>query len=323
MDLENQLFLMDSWDFPMLCALGMFSPQGKLVAAHGLRQARERFLMRWMSSASTDAFLKAMRSSDTVIAGAACLHFTLPRADRTTWDPPMLELICPANTFHGMCTFIEDRLYAREVPLEAEDTLPSATSRLQPLEHVHRRKYFRTTKGGLLHVMATNLGVSPLRLVTYANATHLFTFLTADALCVAYPSGLIGRDTVRSGRTSGLYPVEEVSPYRAKGFTFHPTVGAWLATWSTVDHADVDEFCPCTKRYFGDRDSLTIAFNADETAPFGSSFSTNASACWTATWVLGGKACGFGTCVVDAEAMSTDIIIIAEERIPGLIQWTY
>lgn len=282
----------------MLVGLDALEPEGTQLAWEELR-ARHLDALGRVTEHHTELRV-AMRSLGAIMFGADAVRFFEDTVE-STWPLRRCDFAVPQATFEAFCTFLIARLGGTSLEYW------ESTRAMDPLKHEHlgisRRRVISLT--GITVIVHGTVSVCPLAAVAASQASHLFTFISADAACAAYPLCNMRRTMIpRQGIDKEIFEVVQAK-YEDRGYDLQDDreqEGACSA------HG----MCARDVRHFGDVHCLTIIFNhpcaVDEVLdamPWRGKLMRMRVEVGrrnlTSTWSLGGEPCGNEECSLPVE----------------------
>lgn len=282
---------MEGWD--MVCQLGVskLDHSGRKTTARALEGRMVRFLSSFTRQPT--ALRSAMRRTNTVLSGGACLAFLQPSP---SWSPTDLDFYCPDQGYEQFCHFLIEELGGRtELSHGAfDDDNPYSAKQLG---FSHRRVI--KTQEATFDVMRS-IHATPFTPIAKFDNTLLMNYLSADELCIAYPWTFDDR--------VGIMSSHGVSDTRRKLYVDrgYRLLDSSLAYWGEQYESVCTPHGHCARalRCFGDKHSLRLKFQQEIIV--GSDISPPIPDLST-VWVFGGAPCGNSTCNQRVERYSQTV----------------
>lgn len=249
------------------------------------------------------AFRNIMRATGTVLSSEAALSFLLQQNDPSL----RLQFFCPHHGFDEFIQFIIVELRGRIeyhgtlYPLPPDpadgDITPPLPDALPPA--VEQQVIIRTDLAVFDVVQSTTC--TPLTPIAHFGLTALIHFISADAVCMAYPFDIEDRRAVVAPEISNPHLLER---YAGLGFTLYDSA---VDRWSAQDICAPHGYCPRSTRHFADSNAITLHLNA---LPMPAANPLHGLS-HAVGWVFGGEACrsAYCNCVVSRQV---DTVIVLE-----------
>ena len=283
----------------MVLGLNSLPPSGPPIAQRALCRWRDELFAQ--VSQEPERFRDELRSCAGVIAGSAVLRsLERPPFESGPWEPRKYDVFIPKSCLRNFCTFLETECEGVVVGRTLFDDTDSC--------YVTEKRTVKTPAATLC-VFAT-LDPCPLVAVAASSIDIQMSFVSADALCVAYPWSVYFKTAAirPSNATHGSVvpaPDRVVESYVRRGYTFRVSVP------NQYGHCLEHGMCPKSTRHFGDLHCLTVVFAKDKE----SSLIPSANNLYTtASWRLGGAPCGNRACAYHVQA-NVDRVCVSS-RVP-------
>ena len=239
-------------------------------------------------------FFDAMRTHHVAIAGGHAVLWLRP-SHRRRWHLGSTDLFVPTDTFPAFCSWFE-----QNVPSNIVDISRWECDAVLPIPGVRERRIYRAADATFnIHRSVT---MSPLYPIAQSYGTHLFCFITADAICIAYPHSFL-RDIfcARADTSIDL----QVAKYISRGF--HLRLSATKAIRTSKGRCAAHGTCPRARRFFGDSECFTVFFD-DHDSHTSNVITPIHTHALTTMWVFGRPPCGSRRCCVPVPGVSADVI---------------
>lgn len=274
-------------DWPLLLLFGLYTrnERGRRIVCRTLLHSTLEFLRGFGPPAD---FRSKMRSTDTVLTGSAVVHF-LMRDAKPSWKPSDVNFVSSDAGFNQFCAYLYSDLRGEELshhllrPDEDDPTQEQADTVAFAEAGITER--VRVRINDIVFDVSRSATVSPLTPIARGDNTLLYSYLSADTLCVAYPHAFLQRACIFS---SGRGTEQHLKLYKDRRFAVYRTAADYWAIPHAVECLP-HGYCAKAKRYFADDRSIFMRFNdgpaylaGDE--PYGVER-------FTAVWMWGGQPC--------------------------------
>lgn len=233
------------------------------------------------------AFIDGMKKFGVVLGGGRALFKTV--RPRDGWSVRTVDLFVSPDRFDPFCAWfihsVEGSKAERECPSGRKPPVFTGVAGICII----------STPRAVFHIRCSSTS-SPLAPIANSYATHLVLFISADAICIAYPT-LLMNDSFVADRPAAVQ--QEIEKYGHRGFRSvrnvgecQPYVERGCFPWGC---------CAKSKRFFGDPHCLTVYF-ADHD---GCERTCHCQRGWheepeaypiSAQWTFGGRGCGTASC---------------------------
>lgn len=254
---------------------------------------------------SAHIFLAVMRETSTTLVGAAAVEFAQWAPD---WRLRDVDFICGRGGFENFCIFLIEKLHGVAINPEEHDAVDAKYLPRQAKGVVDR--CIILTKDAIFDVMCSGT-LTPLTALTQSYSTHLMTSVSADAICIPYPSTFFDQiGVLRNGERSNSVQ-QGITKWTGRGFRLVDKV-ADIPHRKPGGPCESGGYCPKATRYFGDDDCLTFCFDKASTRAKGGDANSQGGpkSYWTAGWIFGGDACACETCAWEAPGVYESAWII-------------
>lgn len=251
-----------------------------------LEERFNAFLLHYVESPV--AFRSVLRLARSIISGSAALHFILDSPE--TWQAGDCDVYVPIGFSLPIVRHLQEVEGYRSVhPLHHDMYIPNEIGPSgESLPYISSVCRLKRSDGVCIDVIESNSATALHPLAAFWS-THLYNYLSADSICVAYPamtwdcSGCVRADADAKARRA-------VAKYEARGFrlsSFQFNINSHLRSTypSILDGCGDYPYCPHTFRSFGDEWCMQTVFNEDMAA----GHAVDKETPW---WRFGGRLCG-------------------------------
>lgn len=296
-----------------LMGFAMVSMYGRVMVARALESKRTTFLHQFIHDVGH--FVQVMRDTCAVLGGSVCLAIL---QGSTRWVPSDLDVFCPRDSYKMFCIYLIDKLGGKVGRHQDIDDIIRCHPHDCPSGVFDRRIIHTSTV--TFDVMCSN-SLTATEPVANSYATHLMNFISADAVCIAYPWMFTERVCVTRSDVEGHDLGLHLRKYADRGYRIQP---GWQESpsYRLQERCSGNGHCCKALRYLGDADCLSVTFEYPHSLvnlytpvhlpPFGT---PPPDLAWTTAWVWGGNPCNKGSCMLYVESSVYAVVLCDAHRL--------
>ncbi|KAF7790454.1 hypothetical protein EIP86_001409 [Pleurotus ostreatoroseus] len=288
--------LLEHADALHLAGFASLSPYAQYLVELVIKDRWTKINRSLLPAADEDALQALMTDCEAVMVGSSAVHFCQPSS---SWAPTVVEFTVPSQYFERFCDNLQ-RLSRGAATHPATDT--DAENRA-----VAGRRVVRSAHATF--DILSSAEITSLNPITHFYSTHLMTFVSSTAICVAYPHTFFKRMGVIHPASNHELVARGVHKWAERGYQLVAGVRATQPSGHAESECDPVGHCPAQRRYFGDGQCLTIRFGRNSVLTHRGHFM--APLAWTAGWVIGGQSCGTATCTGDDMPFQSCVVAAA------------
>lgn len=275
-------------DVLTLAGLACTSLYGETTAAKVVEERWKDLIKSFAPDMQATTFLAVMRETNTTLVGGAAVVFL---EEAPFWKLRNINFVCGRHGYENFCIVLIEKLHGTVVNNNKHPNNDPTYLSYQTRGVIDRCVI--VTDYAIFDILCSST-VTPLTPLIHSYSTHLMISVSADVICIAYPSAFFDRiGTVQTGERSDA--VEQgIKKWRERGFFI-----ADNGTDLIGGECKCLGYCPRASRFFGDEHCLTFYFrNALVMTGCGGTFNAEyrLEPAWTAGWIFGGEPCTCDTC---------------------------
>ena len=284
-----------TWSLLLLFGLYTRNERGRRIVCRSLLVRTLEFLREVGPPAEVRS---NMRSTDTVLTGSSIVHFLI-RDDTLSWIPSNVNFVSSSAGFNQFCTYLVSDLNADELrhellhPDDDDPTQEQADAVVFAEAGITERVHFRVRDVTIQ--VSRSATFSPLTAIAWGDNSLLFSYLSADTVCVAYPHAFLDNACIFS---TGRGTETHLKLYKDRRFTVYRSAMDYLGIPHAVECLP-NGYCAKAKRYFADDRCIFMRFG-DGAAYLGGDDSLAVER-FTAVWTWGGQPCENRRCSTVAQ----------------------
>lgn len=277
------------------------------MAARAIENKWKKLIESFAPGIQAATFLGVMRETKTTLIGGAAVEFSQTSPN---WKLRDVDFVCGRAGFEDFCIFLIEKLHGKVIDREEHAELSAKGPSCQTRGVLGRSVI--VTDHAVFDILCSTT-VTPLTAVAYSYSTHLMVSVSADAVCIAYPSAFFDNiGLVRAGpRSEGPDVQRGVADWETRGFSLVGDVNSLTHRERGGECVD-GGYCPRATRFFGDEHCLTFYFHKLLSEAKGGVVDAGSgpNMDWTASWIFVGESCGGRMCERRVPAYCESALIV-------------